>query len=338
MVWKRLANSAVQFNTEHAQALVWRDYVVFVQNDCPKCLHLYHLKHGLWSQITVSFQTCEWPDPQLTDASTIIPDHDPIYTPADGQAFAVYDGHLIFLAKSGKIWKFVANKWHEYPKAKLHVAAQSYKFMYTIFTTALLTDHNMRKFESLVLLEAEPRDGHSLHNFRYCLNISSYWTGPSKLQKSIRVSGTNHTYHVSFATSQGYFFVSNGFQVYSIKFNMALSQYSYHGQLIPVTEIAQLPPPMQCMHMYTIATVKDTVFAFGGKDVDNQPSSDVHRYNLASKTWEPVGYMRSARYGIIVTSAIQNDGSLTDIIAIGGYFGSVGNVNLLSHITESCTV
>ena len=42
-----------------------------------------------------------------------------------------------------------------------------------------------------------------------------------------------------------------------------------------------------------ICSVNDTLFSFGGRDHDNQPSSDVNRYNPDTKKWEPAGYMRS---------------------------------------------
>ena len=91
-----------------------------------------------------------------------------------------------------------------------------------------------------------------------------------------------------------------------------------------MTEIAQLP-----QSMFTIAGVEDTLFAFGGKDEDNQPSSDVYRYNSATKIWEPAGYMRNARYGIIITPVIQDDSGVTEVIAIGGCSGSKDKVQVI---------
>ena len=105
------------------------------------------------------------------------------------------------------------------------------------------------------------------------------------------------------------------------------------AEQIPVTEITQLPHSM-----FTIASVEDTLFAFGGKDEDDQPTSDVYRYNSVAKVWEPAGYMRNARYRIIVTPVIQDDSGMTDVIAIGGCLGTNGNVQVISRVTESCEV
>lgn len=93
--------------------------------------------------------------------------------------------------------------------------------------------------------------------------------------------------------------------------------------------------------MFTIASVEDTLFAFGGKDEDNQPTSDVYRYNPVSKLWEAAGYIRNARYRTTVTSVVQEDSGLTDVFVIGGCSGFVYGINnglVISRVTESCEV
>ena len=81
------------------------------------------------------------------------------------------------------------------------------------------------------------------------------------------------------------------------------------------TQIA--PPPYTDS---TLHVVKDMLFAFGGRDEDNQPTSDVLRYNPDTDSWESAGYMRVARYNVAVVT-IQLDSDL-DVMAIGGSFGS----------------
>ena len=75
---------------------------------------------------------------------------------------------------------------------------------------------------------------------------------------------------------------------------------------------------------FTISSANDTVFSFGGMDEDGQLSSDVNRYNRATKEWEPAGYMRSCRYSVIVSSFHKDDENVdTGIIVVGGVLGEI---------------
>ena len=69
----------------------------------------------------------------------------------------------------------------------------------------------------------------------------------------------------------------------------------------------------------TLHAIKDTLFSFGGRDKDNQPTSDVLRYNPDTDTWESAGYMRSCRYNVAV--ATVQDTTL-DVVVLGGSLGS----------------
>ena len=72
----------------------------------------------------------------------------------------------------------------------------------------------------------------------------------------------------------------------------------------------------------TLHLVKDTLFAFGGMDEDNQPTSDVFRYNPDTNKWEDAGYMRNARYDVTVVT-VEQDG-ITEVLVMGGkYSGSI---------------
>ena len=69
----------------------------------------------------------------------------------------------------------------------------------------------------------------------------------------------------------------------------------------------------------TLHAIKDTLFSFGGRDEDNQPTSDVLRYNPDTDTWESAGYMRSCRYNVAVAT-VQD--TTMDVIVLGGSLGS----------------
>ncbi len=105
---------------------------------------------------------------------------------------------------------------------------------------------------------------------------------------------------------------------------------------------------------YTLNVVKDTLFSFGGRDRDNQPTSDVLRYNPDTDTWESAGYMRSSRYNVAVTTMQQGD--TTEVYVLGGELGSTklimkprlhaetsknqtyGDWTCLTSIVEKCTL
>ena len=70
----------------------------------------------------------------------------------------------------------------------------------------------------------------------------------------------------------------------------------------------------------TLHVVKDTLFAFGGRDEDSQPTSDVLRYNPDTDSWESAGYMRSARHSVTVVTVQQE--SDTELLVIGGSISS----------------
>ncbi len=104
----------------------------------------------------------------------------------------------------------------------------------------------------------------------------------------------------------------------------------------------------------TLYILKDVLFSFGGRDEDNQPTSDVLRYNLDTDTWESAGYMRSCRYNVAVTTMQQGDA--TEVYVLGGELGSTtlimkpklnivskdlpapGNWNCSTSIVEKCTL
>ncbi len=73
----------------------------------------------------------------------------------------------------------------------------------------------------------------------------------------------------------------------------------------------------------TLHAIKDTLFSFGGRDKDNQPTSDVLRYNPDTDTWENAGYMRSVRYNVAVVT-IQD--TTMDVIVLGGSLGSSAHI------------
>ena len=311
--WKRLTNTTIEFDVKNALALVWREYIVVIDGSSPETLHFYHLKHGLWSKVSANVPSCDG--------------ERSIITLMGGCTFATHRDNLIILSNTGHVYKFSGNKWIVCPELTVLLCDNLDAYnRRSIFTSSPIGDDAL---DSLILLESQ--DILSLHTFRYFQ--TSRWSQPKKLQKSIyvfypqpsRYQGYRGSYHSSFVVMKGSIYVSNGKEVCSI------SLLKPGADIIPVVEITKLE-----VLQYTISAVDGTLFAFGGKDEENQPSSDVYRYNSSSEIWEPAGYMRNARYGAIVTPVTQNKD--VSILVIGGYLGRVNDVWLCSRVMESCEV
>ena len=112
-------------------------------------------------------------------------------TPVTGLTFAVFNGDLIFLARLGKVSKFIADRWCECPDLQLPPQisgdVSGLKPIYTVLATASLFGEAR---DSLIVLEAQSESGDSLLTFRY-LQDDSQWSQPSRLQKGICCTSNN---------------------------------------------------------------------------------------------------------------------------------------------------
>ena len=311
--WKRLNNTTNIF--ENAQAAVWKGYIVVVIGNSLQTLYFYHVDHEIWSNV-----------------STVIPSSDDTCTcMCPGHTLTTHEAKLILLSTSGDVYELRGNKWIMHPELEVKSFA-SQAVCRAIFTSSSLDDNALH---SLILLASQ--DDQSLHTLQ-CFQ-KSQWSQPRALQKIVQVFSQPNSqyhqgrsryqssyyagyYHTSFAAMKDNIYVSNGTQIYSINLQ------NPGAETIPVEEI----PKLQLFH-YTISAVDGTLFAFGGKDEDDQVSSDIHRYNSSSEIWEPAGYMRNAQYSALVTPVIENN-----VFVIGGILGRMNNECLHSHVVESCEV
>ena len=74
----------------------------------------------------------------------------------------------------------------------------------------------------------------------------------------------------------------------------------------------------------TLHVVRETLFAFGGRDVNHQPTSDGFQYNPTINSWDDAGYMRVARYDVTVVTVHQGD-DRTEILVMGGKVAGAGS-------------
>ena len=281
------------------QAVSWCDYIVFL--DKKKEMYLYHHKWGIWSAINTKS----------------------LHNIADGCPLAVFNQDLILFSERGDVFKFFVGTGHWKVDEALKVEDVNL-IPYAIWTAL--------KVVKVVLASTQDRMFLLLQNTK---NRSSYlyfkefstakWGDSKKLQHAFL---SEYVSHISYAVVQLPLYVSTGTAVYCID-----TQQGANSNLT----VTQLCSPS--LHMSTICTVNDTIFSFGGKDEDDQPNSDVYRYNTTTKEWEPAGYMRSCRYSVTVSTFLK-DKDNTDIIVVGGILGENEDpkVTLTCRITEVCEV
>jgi N-acetylneuraminic acid mutarotase len=87
-----------------------------------------------------------------------------------------------------------------------------------------------------------------------------------------------------------------------------------------------------------LCAVGGCLFAFGGKDEDNQPFSSVYRFVEKTNTWREAGYMNTARYSATVAIFQHKDEDLVDVFVVGGYLGENSEMKLGCRITDKCEV
>ena len=90
----------------------------------------------------------------------------------------------------------------------------------------------------------------------------------------------------------------------SSQFGVALLAPATEGSCTAEAKVemmARAGPPHK---MSTLSVVDScSVFAFGGKDQNNQQFATVYCYNLETNNWHGAGYMLSSCYGIAVATA-----------------------------------
>ena len=310
--WKRVAN--VPHSADGSvQAVQWRDYVVFL--DKKGEMYLYHYKCGIWSSL------------QSKNA----------YSAAGGCPLAVFNRDLILVSSSCDIFKFIVETGHwkvcdtlkiDDKKRLLPISrAQQSTFSHragagiirsTSDADSVVLVSTLDRMSLYLLIQNEQREVY-LKTFH-----DSKWSKSLKLQTGFLSS------QASYALLLPHLYVSTNSGIYCIDTE----------QCVEKLMVASIPSPPS-LAMSTICGVGDTMFSFGGKDEDGQPSSDIFRYNPATNEWEPAGYMRSSRYSITISSFLKDEEN-TDIIAVGGIFGEDTDKQpptvLKSRIAEVCEV
>ena len=257
---------------------------------------LYHIKHSMWSALVKCTA-------QLLD----------------GPPLAVYRGEIITVCADGRVAAFDMSscRWKWMEELRIPTTATRQGYQVSINEGTIIANKDML----YAILRGEERlFGYSspLWMCRLSYTPQSGWETVSDIENGTTMSAV-------IVNTDLYIKVDN--RLY--KKNL-ISQSSEGNGTSTLPEIT--PPPHE---ESTLHVVKENLFAFGGRDEDNQPSSDVLRYNPGSNSWESAGYMMSARYNVVVTT-VQQDNDL-DVFVFGGSFGN-GKLGMRSKDLRSQTL
>ncbi len=289
--WERLNNAPLPL--AGASAVQWNDHVFVLTQD--GTIPLYHTKSNIWSVLPNS--------PYVNYSNTTVP-----------TALTIHNGQILTMSTKGQVATFDQQlcDWTEVNDMNMTMEAQHAQH------DCVLVSYNGNLYAIAALqMIRMTRLGQSClglpSGIKDCCSIFSY--NPNNHPRWTKISEFGQATLQSVAIVGGTAFVHTGGNIYNVSLERgekkALAQ-ELTGP--PPTEIASPP----CVG-YTLYGIKDTLFSFGGRDRDNQPTSDVLRYNPKTDTWKSAGYMRSARYNVAVTT-VQD--TTLDVFVVGGNFGS----------------
>ena len=318
--WVRLTNAPLLL--PRPSAVQWNEYVFLLTRDGTALL--YHTKQGIWSV--------------LPRCNKLLPSGPPPLT--------LHNGQILTMSSSGEILSYDLqySQWEtlQYPRLQhglnsVHVAAL------TSNSAALLATAQLNNQAPPTMLANNFCNVHICHTNKW-EKICDIGTRPLQstalLGSDLYVLAGERVYKVTLPRHKG---PPGSKSTPSVS---PLAPPKLGGGLVgyplqmPVRSVKEEPLLLGSQEQptgiksppYTDSTlhvVKDTLFAFGGRDKDNQPTSDVLRYNPDTDSWESAGYMRSARYNVAVATVRQD--STYNVYAIGGSLGS-SNLEMKSKI------
>ena len=227
---------------------------------------------------------------------------------------------LILVSSSGDIFKFFIETGHWKKSDRLSIddlifpvqRGRTFGYSQSSMLTAVLLASTSDHLSLILLWQQSKREvvqsrsqiSHQMYLRQF---LNSKWSATKEVQATFFSSTDSHNLY-SYAISQYRLYVNNGTAIYCIDTKQP-------GEKLTVSTIT-----LPSLVMTSICFVNDTMFSFGGKDEDEQPSSDVNRYNSQTKMWEPAGYMRSCRYSTVVSPFLQDKDDI-GILVVGGILG-----------------
>ena len=364
--WKRLSNAPIDLS--NASAVHWRDFIVVM--DFNSNVMLYHPKWNMWSTLP------DLPEKPARGCPLVVYNDKLLILARNGKIYEfLSDGGRWAVNKSldpnidtDEVIQ-AAFTCHGDTMFLIYgignVQPQTTQFRFVQGGHGGVTRRKTPQSSQATVLPPSATESCYVdikHTYVQLFNGASHsWCNRTKIQTNVLKSDL--PFHVSIsATASDTVYVSNGHDTYSL---LAEPQHCYKEQtatddthpgdaLSPtcsaesvtvaeyrgqfsftVTQIAS--PPHQ---MYALCVVRHCLFAFGGKDCDNQPFSTVYQYDpeAVHDVWKPAGNMCSSRYGVATTIFKRGDNGLLDVFVIGGYLGQSETFKLGCRITESCEV
>ncbi len=287
--WVRLNNALSLL--PRVSAVQWNDYVFVLASDSTALL--YHITNDIWSLLI----SCKEQLP-----------------PEGPPPLALYKGEVVTASINGTVLCYSkrASQWKERPELKMEL---EYSYIYSI---AMMSDsHNL-----YVIMYCGSQVKQTTH-YQVC-HVLSYSSGHSwkKIGDIETPSNVSNITLESAALAGSSLYIQYGGKMYKVAIKgLKTAELISPAKKQKTEEVVQMTTPnMPLLNGSTLHAINNKLFSFGGRDEDNQPTSDVLRYNPDTDTWESAGYMRSCRYNVAVVNV--EIGTKKEVFVLGGSFGS----------------
>ncbi|XP_064391794.1 uncharacterized protein LOC135339582 [Halichondria panicea] len=287
--WVRLNNAPLLL--PRASAVQWNDYIFVLASDGTALL--YHATNAMWSVL-------------ISCNETLPPEGPP--------PLALYKGEVITVSINGTVLCYSkrASQWKECPELKMDL---KYSYIHSI---AMMSDRN-----NLYVIMYYGSRSNPIYGSQAC-HVFSYSSGHSWEKISDMEAPRSITFK-SAALAGSSLYIQSGKKIHKLAIE-GLKTAELVPELSPAKkqkteEFVQMTSPnMPPLKGSTLHAINNELFSFGGRDENNQPTSDVLRYNPDTDTWESAGYLRSARYNVAVAN-VEID-TKKEVFVLGGSFGS----------------
>ena len=311
--WVRLNNAPLLL--PRASAVQWNDYIFVLASNGTALL--FHAKHGMWSMLP------KCPIEELDSAPPLTVHKGEVITLSDKKqaSFDVHLGEWKTESNSFNFLKDVCIGGHK--KTKKIVIASSEGTLYAVVEWT--EERTIRCIYSLNTNDMEMADHCDI------LQSQGRWKTVCRIRKNqfkysipIRIpqfptAAVAHLESAAIAHLESAAIVGTNLYAHTDEqlWKVALvtekkvgkkSEYKAAATKVKKEIKEEFLPMSRCSKPHpgsTIHAIKNSLFSFGGRDKDNQPTSDVLRYNPDTDTWESAGYMRSCRYNATVATMSQ---------------------------------
>ena len=302
--WDRLSNAL--FELPELSSVYWRDYIVVMDVGKGDCL-LYSVKWNMWSRLESKF-----------------PDQ-----PARGGPLVCFNNKLLALGSNGILYEFLPemSRWKKNELQALDVQLgisgcisgfSIYRSIQTTLLGARFVSNESTLFCIYLVHENRPsqqsqwtRTSGDIEVYRASVKMydgsswshpTELWSETSQLQKqilSVALHSQSQTIYVNTDQDMYSVRVSSPESVESSQSSesttTATTATAAKGSTtteakLEMTVAMHAAPPQK---MSTLSVIDGYLFAFGGKDEDNQPFATIYCYSPETNSWSGAGSMLS---------------------------------------------